>query len=255
MAHHQIGSGPDRLKHRAALGIRRRGASDGTSGSEASIGLDLGQPELAAVPGHAGLLPLHPGQLPSARAEGGVAAEIHRTVQRLRFTALQRHGNQLILATGFQHTDPAVVAGIDHAATECSREAAVAAGWGEPLGLWVVATQGEQPEAAISVVYEHGNGLAAVQAADGAGTASVFMDAASQVPRPWGELHGRLIGAAAGHQGGAALLLRALLQPGGNAAEQLGFLDRWGLAQHQLGGEGGRAGAHRGHSAMAPRIA
>jgi asparagine synthetase B (glutamine-hydrolysing) len=65
----------------------------------------------------------------------------------------------------------------------------------------------------------------------------------------------RLIGPAARHQRGAALLLGPLLQPIENPAEQLRFPKARGLAHYQLSGQGGRAGAHRSHSGMAPRIA
>ena len=235
--------------------IGRRGAGHSPPAAEAAIGLDLGQPELAAFPGHAGLLPLHPGQLPPARAEGRVATEIHRAVQGLGLAAQQRHRHQLILAARFQYADPAIAGWIDQAATERSREAPIASGRGEPLRLLIALAEGELPQAAIALVHEHGHGLTAGKLADRAGSTAVFMHPAAQVPEPWRELLRRLIGPAARHQRGAALLLGPLLQPIENPAEQLRFPKARGLAQHQLSGQGGRAGAHRSHSGMAPRIA
>ena len=61
--------------------------------------------------------------------------------------------------------------------------------------------------------------------------------------------------AAAGHQGGAPLLMGPLFEPVQHAIEQLRFPEARGLAQRQLSGQGGLAGTHRKLAGKPPRIA
>ena len=76
IGHHQVASGPDRLKDRDGLGILGSAAGDAPAGAQLAGGLNVRQPEAAAVPGHGRLLPLHPGQPRSIGAQGGIAAEV-----------------------------------------------------------------------------------------------------------------------------------------------------------------------------------
>ena len=64
------------------------------------------------------------------------------------------------------------------------------------------------------------------------------MHPAAQIPVAGGELAGLEPSGLTQHQGGAALLLGALLQPYQPSTPEFGLLDRWDAPLHQRGGQG-----------------
>ena len=72
------------------------------------FGINLRTPQLAAVPRHAGLLPLHPGQMVTVVAEAGIPREIQGLMQKLwAFTsATEVHAHQLIETVHLPDADP-----------------------------------------------------------------------------------------------------------------------------------------------------
>ncbi len=188
VGHHQLPvRQPQGLEDRARRRLpRSTGAGDQSRRAQASSRHHVRQPELAAVPGHVRLLPLHPGQPAAIGAEHGIAAEVEGLAQQLRFTPLQGHGHQLIKSAGLHHPDPAPPPPIDQPIGEGALPRL-----GEPHGRRPRLVGLKPPEAAIAIVHHHhqlscaGSGCFPVHRHH---AAAVFMDAAAQVPLAWGEL-------------------------------------------------------------------
>ncbi len=229
--HQLVGADPERLEHRDPLACARPGARHHLRGVEQAVGPDRRQPEAAALPGHAGLLPLHPGQLRPVRAEHGIAAEVGGLVQQLGFAARQGHGHQVVAAPLLHHADPALPVGVDQAIGE----GPLAGRFGETPGVARggagVGIKAQVPQAAVAVVHPH-----QIAAGDGGRPAPVFVHPAAQVPLARGELDGGLGLIGRCHQqGGATALMGALLQPEQPATLQQRFLDAGRAAHHRFG--------------------
>ena len=175
-----MGPAPERLEHRNVRVWLHPRSCDQAAAAELACRIEVPQPELAALPGHEGLLPLHPGQPCAGGAQGRVAAEVGWHHQRLGLATFQPNSHQLVaartfLTAAFQYADPAVAAGIDQAA-------AVGTWWAEPSRLAIAAIELQQPEAAVTVVAEHRYWPAIPPAAQGRTAATVFMHPAAQIP-------------------------------------------------------------------------
>ena len=175
-----MGPAPERLEHRNVRVCPHPRSCDQAAAAELACRIEVPQPQLAALPGHEGLLPLHPGQPCAGGAQGRVAAEVGWHHQRLGLATFQPNSHQLVAAitfitAAFQYADPAVAAGIDQAA-------AVGTWWAEPSRLAIAAIELQQPEAAVTVVAEHRHRPAIAPVAQGRTAASVFMHPAAQIP-------------------------------------------------------------------------
>ena len=214
--------------------------------AEITLSVDGGPAQLGGIPGHGWLLPLHPSQLVSIRADGWIPHEILRGMKhdgRLIQT-VDRHLHEAVPSSLLHHADPAVSHPIDHAAAE-----QVFPRQGEPpggplrLNRLRVSTResapGPGPQTAIAVI-DPGEQEAVAKKGFRAGTPAVFVDPASQVAGGRGQLLGRLVRASPcpKHGRGAAFLLGPLLEPQQPVADNSGSLQRRLSPECLTGGEG-----------------